>query len=149
MTRFFCPQKKCTVIVKHFNRRKRERFVAQIDSWGAFASIHSQSSSKKQTKPKKRIQKHFIFSISSVFCESVFNVGPRLLPSHRVDRDVDLEAGGFVSEESAHVVLEEVSDPVELHDVARLLVEPELVELDEEVAVKVVEVTQRGNDVAV
>jgi hypothetical protein len=72
-----------------------------------------------------------------------------LLPSHRVDRDVDLEAGGFVSEVSAHVVLEQVSDPVELHHVARLLVEPELVELDEEVAVKVVEVTQRGNDVAV
>ncbi len=123
------------------------------DSWhksthgGAFASIHSQSSSK--SKPKKRIQKHFIFQKSSVFCESVFNVGPRLLPSHRVYRDVDLEAGGFVSEESAHVVLEEVSDPVELHDVARLLVEPELVELDEEVAVKVVEVTQRRHDVAV
>ena len=118
--------------------------MAQVDSWGPFNPFTIQF-------VQRTIRPKYFFSLkNSVFCESVFNVvGPRLLPSHRVDCDVDLEAGGGVPQECADVVLEEVSDPVELHDVARFLVEPELVELDEEVAVKVVEVTQRRNDVAI
>lgn len=60
--------------------------------------------------------------------------------SDSVDGNVDLEAGVGVRQEYADVVLEEVSDPVELHDVPRLLAEPELVELDEEEGVEVVEV---------
>jgi len=125
--------------------RERDSWHKSTHGGPSLQSIHNQVRKANQNNNPKT----FYFPKSSVFCESVFNVGPRLLPSHRVHRDVDLEAGGFVSEESAHVVLEQVSDPVELHHVARLLVEPELVELDEEVAVKVVEVAQRGNDVAV
>ena len=65
-----------------------------------------------------------------------------LPPSHGVDGNVDPQADLWVREGGADVVLEEVPDAVELHDVGRLLAQPELVELDEEVAVQVVEVGQ-------
>ena len=76
-------------------------------------------------------------------------VGPRLHSSHRVHRNLDLQAGGGVFQKGSDVVFEEISDAVELHDVARLLAQPELVELDEEVAVEVVEVSQARHEVAV
>lgn len=78
-----------------------------------------------------------------------FENGPRLLVSHGVHRDVDPEDRGGVAKHRADVVLEQVSDPVKLHHVSGLLAQPELVELDEEVAVEVVEVTQAWHDVAV
>ena len=64
--------------------------------------------------------------------------------SDGVDGHVDPKAHLRVCQTGPDVVLEEVPDAVELHDVGGLLAEPELVELDEEVAVQVVEVRQPG-----
>ena len=63
-----------------------------------------------------------------------------LCQSDGVHGHVDLEAHLGVREDRPDVVLEEVPDAVELHDVGGLLAQPELVELHEEVAVQVVEV---------
>jgi hypothetical protein len=62
--------------------------------------------------------------------------------SHRVDGHVDLEARVRVGQHCPHIVLKEIPDPVELHDVPRLLAQPELVELNKEVAVEVVEAVE-------
>jgi hypothetical protein len=58
---------------------------------------------------------------SSLVGESCIDLGPRMLTSHGVDGDVDLEAGGGVPQEGADVILEKVSDAVKLHHVARFL----------------------------
>ena len=64
------------------------------------------------------------------------------LTSDGVDGHVDPKAHVRVGEGGPDVILEEVPDAVELHDVGGLLAQPELVELDEEVAVQVVEVRE-------
>ncbi len=60
------------------------------------------------------------------------------LVSYGVDGNVNFEACRAVCQDGADVVLEEVPDVGELHDVARLLGKPELVEFNEEVAVEFV-----------
>ena len=55
---------------------------------------------------------------------------------NRVNLYVDTEAGGPVTQLCPDVALKQVSDPVELHDVPGLALQPELVKLDEEKAAK-------------
>ena len=57
-----------------------------------------------------------------------------LFELYGVHVDVDFEAGGLVVELDPQLVLKEVPDPVKLHYVARLALQPEPVELDEQVA---------------
>ena len=51
----------------------------------------------------------------------------------RVDLDVHFETSSVIGQLGTHNVLKQVPDSVELHDVLRLALQPELVELCEEV----------------
>ena len=50
-----------------------------------------------------------------------------------VDLNVHSELSPGIGQLTAQVVLKDVPNPVELHDVPRLALQPELVELDEQV----------------
>lgn len=66
-------------------------------------------------------------------------------PSHGVYRYLDLKARGRIGQHCPDVVLKEIPDPVELHDIPGLGAEPELVKLNEEVRVEVMKMFQ-GRD---
>lgn len=59
---------------------------------------------------------------------------------HSLHINIDLETRTQVTQLIPDIVLKQVSDPVELHDVSRLALEPELVKLYEEVAEEVMKV---------
>jgi len=61
-----------------------------------------------------------------------------------VNLNVHSKTGGFVFQLCPDYVFKQVSDPVELHDVFGLALQPELVKLYEEIAIKVMEVVKIG-----
>ena len=71
------------------------------------------------------------------------------MTSHSVDSDVYSEACRRVPQQGSNVVLEQIPNSIKLHDVTRFFAQPKLVEFDEKVAVKVMEMSQRRYDVTV
>lgn len=62
--------------------------------------------------------------------------------SDRVHRNVDLEASPRIGQQVPDVVLEEIPNAVELHDVLGLFTQPKPIELDEQITVEVMEMSE-------
>ena len=61
------------------------------------------------------------------------------MTSHGVDSDIYPEASWLVPQQGSNVILKQISDAVEFHDVTRFLAQPKLVKFYEKVTVKMME----------